>query len=65
MAPHRQEASFVDFDDIKDKVAGEKDQIDEGLDKAGDAVKDKFGHEDQVDLGVDKAKDAVEKLDDN
>jgi len=55
----------VDFDDIKDKVAGEKDKIDEGLDKAGDVVKDKFGHEDQVDQGVDKAKDAVEKLDDN
>lgn len=54
----------MDFDDIKHKVAEQKDKVEEGLEKAGDFVKDKFGHDDQVDTGIDKAKDAVEKLDD-
>jgi hypothetical protein len=55
----------MDFDDIKDKLAEQKDKVEDGLEKAGDFIKDKFGHDEQVDQGVEKAKDVIEKLDDN
>jgi hypothetical protein len=55
----------VDFGEIKDKILGHKDKVEEGIDKAGDVAKDKIGHEEQVDQGVEKAKEAVDKLDDN
>ena len=55
----------MDVGEIKDKILGHKDQVDEGIDKAGDVVKDKVGHAEQVDQGVEKAKEAVDKLDDN
>ena len=55
----------MDFGEIKDKILGHRDQVDKGIDKAGDVVKDKVGHEEQVDQGVEKAKEAVDKLDDN
>ena len=49
------------FEDIGNKAkefAGEhQDQVNQGLDKAGDAAKEKFGHEEQVDQGMDKARD--------
>lgn len=44
-----------DMDDLK-KLADEHDkQIDEGLEKAGDAAGTKFGHDEQIDKGVDWA----------
>jgi hypothetical protein len=50
----------MNFDEIKDKLVDQKDKVEEGLDKAGDFVKGKFGHDDQVDQGVDKAKDYLD-----
>ena len=43
------------FDDIK-KLADEHDeQIDQGLEKAGDAAGAKLGHDEQIDKAVDWA----------
>lgn len=56
------------LDDMKDKakdLASEhSDQVDEGLEKAGDFVDEKTGgkHSDKIDRGVDKAREAVDKL---
>ena len=50
---------MVDFDDVKDAASEHSEQVDKGLDKAGDAAGDRFGHEDQIDAGVDKAQDAL------
>jgi hypothetical protein len=42
------------FDDIK-RLADEHDeQVDKGLEKAGDAAGERFGHAEQIDKGVDK-----------
>ena len=44
-----------DMDDLN-KLADEHDkQVDEGLEKAGDAAGAKFGHDDEIDKGVDWA----------
>lgn len=44
-----------DFGDVE-KLADEHDkQVDEGLDKAGDAAEEKVGHADEIDKGVDFA----------
>ena len=48
-----------DMDDLKKLANDHDDQIDKGLDKAGDAAKDKFGHGEQIDKAVDKAQDAT------
>lgn len=46
-----------DFGDIK-KLADEHDeQVDQGLEKAGDAAGDKLGHQDEIDKGVDFAQE--------
>lgn len=50
---------MADFDDIKKMADEHDDQVDAGLQKAGDAVESKVGHEDQVDQAVDKAQDAT------
>ncbi len=52
-------------DKAKDLVAGNKDQVKDGIDKAADVVDDKTGnqHTDKIDMAADKAKDAVDKLD--
>lgn len=53
----------INFDDLKNKAAdlvekhGEK--IEEGVEKAGDFAKKKFGHDEQVDKVVDKIQDAI------
>jgi hypothetical protein len=48
------------LDDLKQAAADHDDQVDAGLDKAGDAAKDKVeGHDDQIDAAVDKAQDAM------
>jgi hypothetical protein len=45
------------FDDIK-RVADEHDeQVDQGLEKAGDAIGERSGHEEQVDRAVDAAQE--------
>ena len=48
------------FGDFKDKLQnlGEEhgDKVEQGMDKAGDMAKEKFGHEDQVDQAVEKGK---------
>jgi hypothetical protein len=55
--PDRSDA-MVDFGDIKDAADEHDDQIDQGLDKAGDAAKDRVGgHDDQIDDAVDKAQE--------
>lgn len=53
----------INFDDLKNKAAdlaekhGEK--IEQGVEKAGEFAKNKFGHEEQVDKVVDKIQDAI------
>ncbi|MBQ0928789.1 antitoxin [Saccharopolyspora endophytica] len=51
------------FGDFKDKLQnlGQEhgDKVEQGMDKAGDAAKNKFGHEDQVDQAVEKGKGFV------
>jgi antitoxin protein of toxin-antitoxin system len=41
-------------DKAKDAADDHEEQVDGGLDKAGDAAGEKFGHEEQIDKGVDK-----------
>ena len=49
------------FDKAKDALSGKEDEIDTGIDKAGDMVDEKTGdkYTEQVDKGQDMAKDAV------
>ncbi|WP_156755166.1 antitoxin [Actinokineospora pegani] len=53
----------IDFNELKNKAAGlveqHGDKIEDGLEKAGDLVKGKFGHEQQVDQVVDKIQDLI------
>lgn len=56
------------FDSAKDKASGlaedNKDKVDEGVDKAGDAVDDKTGdkYSDKIDGAGDAAKDKLGDL---
>lgn len=43
------------LDDIEQFADKHDDQVDQGLEKAGDAAGDKLGHGDQIDKGVDWA----------
>ena len=53
------------LDTVKSKLAGNKQQVKGGIDKAADAVGDKAGaHADKVDQAAEAAKDAVDKLPD-
>jgi hypothetical protein len=53
----------INFDDLKNKASdlvekhGEK--IEEGVEKAGEFAKKKFGHDEQVDKVVDKIQGAI------
>jgi MT0933-like antitoxin protein len=53
----------INFDDLKNKAADlvEKhgDKIEEGVEKAGEFAKKRFGHDEQVDKVVDKITDAI------
>ena len=53
----------INFDELKNKAEGllneHGDKIEDGLDKAADFAKGKFGHESQIDAVVDKAKDFI------
>ena len=48
-----------DMDDLKKLADDHDDQIDKGLEQAGNAAEKKIGHEDQIDKVVDKAQDAT------
>ncbi|HEY0452258.1 antitoxin [Actinophytocola sp.] len=53
----------IDFGELKNKAEGlvEKhgDKIEQGVEKAGDFAKKRFGHDEQVDKVVDKIQDAI------
>lgn len=53
------------LDKIKDTLSGNKDKVDDGIDKAADFADDKTGgkYTDKIDQGAEKAKDVVDKLD--
>jgi hypothetical protein len=53
----------INFDELKNKaqdlVEKHGDKIEDGVEKAGDFAKKKFGHGEQVDKVVDKIQDAI------
>jgi len=53
----------INFDDLKNKaqdlVEQHGDKIEQGVEKAGEFAKNKFGHDEQVDSVVDKVQDAI------
>jgi antitoxin protein of toxin-antitoxin system len=53
----------INFDELKNKaqdlVEQHGDKIEDGIEKAGEFAKQKFGHEQQVDSVVDKVKDLI------
>ncbi|WP_018683383.1 antitoxin [Actinokineospora enzanensis] len=53
----------IDFNELRNKAEGllqqHGDKIEEGVEKAGEFVKGKFGHESQVDAVVDKIQDLI------
>ena len=53
----------IDFNELKNKAEGlleqHGDKIEDGVEKAGELVKGKFGHEQQVDQVVDKIQDLI------
>jgi hypothetical protein len=47
-----------DFNQAKEFLDQHDEQVDQALDKGGDAAKDRFGgHDEQIDQGVDKAQE--------
>lgn len=56
----------MNFDDIKNKAEGllhdHKDQVEDGIEKASDAIKEKVGHDDQVDKAEGFLKDKLGDL---
>ena len=50
------------MDKAKDVLRDHGDKVDEGMDKAGAAAKEKTGgkHDDKIDQGVERGKGAVE-----
>lgn len=48
-----------DMDDLKRMAEQHDEQIDTGMEKAGDAAGAKFGHEEQIDKMVDKGQGVV------
>lgn len=53
----------IDFENLKDKaedlVEQHGDKIEDGVEKAGEFAKNKFGHGDTVDKVVDKIQDMI------
>jgi hypothetical protein len=53
----------INFDELKNKaqdlVNQHGDKIEDGVEKAGEFAKKKFGHEQQVDSVVDKIQDMI------
>jgi len=51
---------MVDFNQAKQFVDQHDEQVDQALDKGGEAAKGRFaGHEEQIDQGVDRAQQAT------
>jgi hypothetical protein len=51
-------APMVDFNQAKDFLDQHDEQVDQALDKGGDAAKGRFaGHDEQIDQGVDRAQE--------
>ncbi len=51
---------MVDFNQAKQFVDQHDQQVDQALDKGGEAAKGRFaGHEEQIDQGVDRAQQAT------
>lgn len=46
-------------DRAKEFASEHGDQIEQGVDKAADMAKEKFGHDEQIDKVVDKIDDAI------
>lgn len=59
----------MEFGDLagkaKEFASEHGDKVEQGLDKAGDAAKEKFGHEEQIDKGLDKARDFLGNNEEN
>ncbi len=53
----------IDFDDLKNKaqnlVEEHGEKIEQGVEKAGEFAKQRFGHEEQVDKVVGRIQDAI------
>lgn len=53
----------IDFEGLKNKAEGlleeHGEKIEQGVEKAGEFAKDKFGHDDTVDKVVDKIQDMI------
>ena len=53
----------IDFNELKNKAADlveqHGDKIEQGVEKAGEFAKQRFGHGEQVDKVVDKIQDAI------
>jgi hypothetical protein len=53
----------IDFDNLKNKaddlLREHGDKIEEGVEKAGEFAKNKFGHEEKVDKVVDKIQNMI------
>jgi len=64
--PHDdREVTMGILDSLKSKLSGNKDKIDQGVDKVADMAADKVPDQaDKIDKGAEMAKDAVDKLDD-
>ncbi|WP_344126298.1 antitoxin [Saccharopolyspora halophila] len=45
------------LENFKDKLSEHGDKVGEGVDKAADAAKEKFGHEDKIDQAKEKGKE--------
>ena len=46
-----------DFDDLKKMAEDHDEQVDSGLEKAGDAAGQRFGHEEQIDKAVESGQE--------
>lgn len=53
----------IDFNELKKKAEGlveeHGDKIEQGVEKAGEFAKSKFGHDEKVDQVVDKIQDMI------
>lgn len=52
------------FDKAKEAMSNNPDKVDQGIDKAEETAKGRFGeHSDQIDKGADKAREYVDRQD--
>ena len=47
------------LDKVKGLVSGREKQVEQGIDKTADVVKDKVGHDEKVDKAADTVKDKL------